>query len=213
MPKFEIHHLTKYKYDEPVFESTNEIRLFPLDNANQKLNWIHTEITGNPSVYKYTDFYGNVVGVFELSSAHSEMTIKTSFVVETSDCRAGKENGAATWTDVKALSDEIELIDFLKLEPFSKLREMENVIEALSCRYMPPVEAALELNQYIYTDFRYKKGITSTLTTILEAWELRAGVCQDFAHVLLFMLRVLGIPARYVSGYICPNKSGATGQR
>ena len=65
---------------------------------------------------------------------------------------------------------------------------------------------------YIYTQFEYKKGITTVESTIDEVWKLRSGVCQDFAHILLVMLRLTNIPARYVSGYICPKKNGMRGE-
>jgi transglutaminase-like putative cysteine protease len=74
------------------------------------------------------------------------------------------------------------------------------------------VEIANGCCAYIYQHFQYQKGITTVETTIDEILEHRSGVCQDFAHVLLQMLRTLGIPARYVSGYICPNKSGMRGE-
>jgi transglutaminase-like putative cysteine protease len=69
-----------------------------------------------------------------------------------------------------------------------------------------------EFCAYVFEDFTYKKGITTVDTTLDEIWKLRSGVCQDFAHILLAMLRLVGIPARYVSGYICPNKNGMRGE-
>ena len=211
MPKFEIHHITRYRYDSPVFESANEIRLFPIDDDSQKLNWMNTEITGAPNIHRYQDFYGNTIGVFEIPFAHTEMCISSSFVVETKALERQTACETANWTDISALANELDLIDFIKLEPFEKEKDIQNIIQALSCRLMDPEDAALELMLYVYTNFRYKKGVTSSSSTLMETWTLKAGVCQDFAHVLLYMLRTLGIPSRYVSGYICPNKNGARG--
>lgn len=65
--------------------------------------------------------------------------------------------------------------------------------------------AVQQLNAYVYKNFNYIKGITTVETTLSEIWKLKAGVCQDFAHILLVMLRIMCIPARYVSGYVCPH--------
>ena len=72
--------------------------------------------------------------------------------------------------------------------------------------------AVQQLNKYVYENFQYIKGITSIETTLDEVWKLRAGVCQDFAHILLVMLRLLNIPARYVSGYVCPHNNNQRGE-
>ncbi|MBA4168730.1 MAG: transglutaminase family protein, partial [Chitinophagaceae bacterium] len=77
---------------------------------------------------------------------------------------------------------------------------------------MTPLQVSCLLNEYVYKNFKYVAGITSVETTLEEVWKLKAGVCQDFAHILLVMLRMLGMPARYVSGYICPNKNGMRGE-
>jgi transglutaminase-like putative cysteine protease len=71
---------------------------------------------------------------------------------------------------------------------------------------------AQKLNEYVYQQFQYIKGVTNVETTCDEIWRLKAGVCQDFAHILLAMLRTIHIPARYVSGYICPNRNGMRGE-
>src|SRR6185436_14912550 len=73
-------------------------------------------------------------------------------------------------------------------------------------------ETAVDFCKYVYENFTYEKGITTVETTLDEIWKLKTGVCQDFAHILLVMLRHLNIPARYVSGYVCPNKGGMRGE-
>ena len=77
---------------------------------------------------------------------------------------------------------------------------------------LSPLEVCKQLTDFVYRNFKYIKGITTVETTIEEVWVLKAGVCQDFAHILIVMLRMLGVPARYVSGYICPNKNGMRGE-
>jgi transglutaminase-like putative cysteine protease len=82
----------------------------------------------------------------------------------------------------------------------------------VNSRKATPLQAAKNLNQYVFENFAYDKGVTDVETTSEEIWKLKAGVCQDFAHMLLVMLRMINIPARYVSGYICPNKNGMRGE-
>ena len=77
---------------------------------------------------------------------------------------------------------------------------------------LTPLEAARQLRTYVFDHFKYIKGITTVETTLDEVWKLKAGVCQDFAHILLVFLRQIRIPARYVSGYICPNSNGMRGE-
>jgi len=74
------------------------------------------------------------------------------------------------------------------------------------------VASAIELCSFVFDHFSYRKGITTVESTLDEIWKIKTGVCQDFAHVLLAMLRLKDIPARYVSGYICPNKDGMRGE-
>ncbi len=75
-----------------------------------------------------------------------------------------------------------------------------------------PLQAAKHFNEYIHKTFEYRKGITTVETTPDEIWKLKSGVCQDFADILVVMLRQLDIPARYVSGYICPEENGMRGK-
>ena len=74
-----------------------------------------------------------------------------------------------------------------------------------------PLKNALVLSEYVNANLAYEQGVTSVETPTEEIWQLKAGVCQDFAHLLLFMLRLIGIPARYVSGYVCPKEEGVRG--
>jgi transglutaminase-like putative cysteine protease len=93
------------------------------------------------------------------------------------------------------IKHQLEFIDFLRQERFEALPEMQNILEAERCKHCTPFETAKHFCDYIYTQFEYKKGITTVETTIDEVWKLRSGVCQDFAHILLVMLRLMNIPA------------------
>jgi transglutaminase-like putative cysteine protease len=106
----------------------------------------------------------------------------------------------------------VPYIDFLKQEAFASIGEVLETVCPDQARSQTPLEAAQQLRTYVFDHFKYIKGITSVESTLDEVWQLQAGVCQDFAHMLLVFLRQIHIPARYVSGYICPNKNGMRGE-
>ena len=92
------------------------------------------------------------------------------------------------------------------------LDEVKKIADAGFYKSVSVYVAAQQLNEYVYQNFQYIKGNTSVKTTLNEIWKLRAGVCQDFAHILMVMLRLLGVPARYVSGYVCPHDNNLRGE-
>jgi hypothetical protein len=142
------------------------------------------------------------------------LTIESNIEVVTSkrllpECTLSDE---AQWQFLKQSYNNALLIDYLKQEEFDHLNELEAILQALNLHNCLPIQAAEKLNHYVYSSFNYIKGITEVDTTIDEVWKLKAGVCQDFAHILLVALRMIGIPARYVSGYVCPLNEGYRGE-
>ena len=114
---------------------------------------------------------------------------------------------AQQWEDLKQLRYMVPYIDFLRLEHFEGFNDLKALVEAEKSKDDTPYQAVLRFSRYVYDNFQYIKGVTSVETTMDEIWKLKAGVCQDFAHILTLMLRLVGIPARYVSGYICTHRS------
>jgi transglutaminase-like putative cysteine protease len=116
------------------------------------------------------------------------------------------------WKFYDSILYQVPYIDFLKISLGDSLQEIDLLIARPEFRDKTPLELANQFCSYIYNNFTYKKGITTVETTIEEIWKIKSGVCQDFAHMLLAMLRKMKIPARYVSGYICPHKNGMRGE-
>jgi len=214
MSKFKIRHITKYEYENPVRDSANQIMLYPIKDALQEVIQQNISITGNPVVDGYFDPFGNQVGTFTQAKPHKELIIDSKLIVETFVHRMPDDTTPPDlqWLELVTLKQQVEFIDFLRFEKFSSLAELENLITAERCQNCTPFVTAKDFCAYIYRNFEYKKGITTVETTLDEVWTLRSGVCQDFAHILLVMLRIVGIPARYVSGYICPKKNGMRGE-
>lgn len=214
MPQFNIHHVTKYTYEVPVRDSANQIILFPIKDDFQAVQKQELTITGQPAVDIYKDYYGNEVGSFTYAEPHQELVIdsKVQVITQSRVLPEDKLPAAEQWNQLQALRYQAPFIDFLKQESFTAVDEIKHVTSLEQVLEVSPFGAAQKLNEYVYEQFQYIKGVTNVETTPDEIWKLKAGVCQDFAHILLVMLRMIGIPARYVSGYICPNRNGMRGE-
>lgn len=213
MPRFKIHHVTKYSYHVPVIDSANQVILFPVQDEYQEVVKQKLKISGDPHVEKFVDYYGNEVGMFMHAEPHSELVIDSRIEVVTYARTLPIDDVAKEqqWEHLISLKNEVPFIDFYNVGRFDAHDEVRTVVEGYHHGYTP-LAIAKALNEYVYQNFRYITGITNVETTLDEVWNLKAGVCQDFAHILLVMLRMLDIPSRYVSGYICPNKNGMRGE-
>ena len=214
MPTFYIKHLTKYTYSNPVIDSANQIMLFPADSESQKTISQKITVSTNPKVETYTDFFKNTVGTFMVTEPHNFLSIESEIEVDTTaiqfpnDIVTIKEQ----WDELSALKNNTEFIDFLKYITFDGTEEISNLISQKDLENLSPYKIVLELCDYIFTNFKYIQGITNVDSKLDDVWRLKAGVCQDFTNILLQMIRMLGIPARYVSGYICPSGEASRGE-
>ena len=213
MPVFNIHHVTKYEYDRPVKESMNEIRIYPFASHEQEVLYHEINITDNPDILSITDYWGNRAGMFNLLPSHRLMVIESKLTIRT----LGKEDLTHNMiSGFDTLREEVT--NNLKLLELSRITEIElrEQINEITRSIFEPGDAVADVirkcSTYIFDYFNYIKGITTVETTVAEILDHRSGVCQDFAHVMLEILRSLQIPSRYVSGYICPNKSGMRGE-
>jgi transglutaminase-like putative cysteine protease len=214
MPRFNIRHITRYSYEQPVRDSANQITLFPLQDEYQDVTRQDLQITGDPPVELFKDYYGNTIGSFTYTEPHTELVIDSKIDVAVHDKKmpADTVSKEKQWQNIQEIRFTYPYIDFIKQGRFEAFDELKNLPSILNSQSHTPLAAALELNEYIFENFSYDSAVTDVETTIDEVWKLKAGVCQDFAHLLLVMLHMINIPARYVSGYICPNKNGMRGE-
>jgi hypothetical protein len=154
------------------------------------------------------------VGSFMFAEAHQELVIDSKIEVSTKSKPLPEDTlpKEEQWSNLQGIRYQVPFIDFLKQESCESIHEIKRDTLVGQHMQFTPMVAAQKLNEYVYKEFQYIKGVTSVETTPDEIWKLKAGVCQDFAHILLVMLRMTGIPARYVSGYICPNRNGMRGE-
>lgn len=214
MPKYRIKHITRYTYPSPVIDSANQVMLFPIDDSQQEVKKHELIITHQPSVEIFSDYFGNRVGIFSVIRPHTELSIQSVIEVITHEAQLPDDTSPSSdqWEDLGVIREQFPYMDFLLLENFEMQNEMAAIIRPMLNKNITPFAAATEMSSFVFNQFEYKKGVTNVETKVDEIWKLKAGVCQDFAHVLLVMLRKVGIPARYVSGYICPKNHELRGE-
>ena len=213
MPVFNIHHITKYEYDRPVKESVNEIRIYPFVENTQKAIDHQLNITGDPDIHIIQDYWGNQTGMFNLMPSHKELVIESKLIVRTLGQSTVSLNNQATSEILKnETADNLSLIELSRISEIELKEWIGELVNEFYTSGMTVATIIEKCGDFIFNNFNYIKGITTIETTVTEILEHRSGVCQDLAHVMLEMLRSLGIPSRYVSGYICPNKNGMRGE-
>lgn len=213
MPIFRIHHITRYEYDRPVKESVNEIKIFPYQCAEQEILQHDLLITTHPDVQIFTDYWGNKTGVFNLLSPHKALTIESKLLVRTIAPTQLQINFHSGFEQLKyEIEDQLLLLELSRPEKIQAQSAIDNIHTIITQPDKSIAAIAEHCSEYVFKNFKYIKGITTIETTVDEILQHRAGVCQDFAHLMLHILRSRHIPCRYVSGYICPNKDGMRGE-
>lgn len=214
MPSYKIKHITRYSYTSPVIDCTNQIMLYPIVDALLEVRNHEIKISHDPVVESFVDYFGNHIGVFSIIKPHNGLFIESVADVITKPIifPADDMNAAEQWEFLKSLKNYTAYMDFIKPEIFTSAEEVKNILSHVIDSEKTPLQNASMLSEYVYNNFNYQKGITSVETKIEDVWKLKAGVCQDFAHVLLIFLRMFEIPSRYVSGYICPKDKEMRGE-
>ena len=213
MPLFKIQHITKYTYDRLIQESMNEIRIFPVESPEQQVLKQDLAITDNPDVQVFFDYWGNKTGTFNLMAPHKELTINSSLLVRTPENADLQINFVGIFDELPPIvTGNFKMLELCRPDQINSQSQIMDI--AVSMR-SPDDSVAITVkncSDYIFEQFNYIPGITTINTTIDEIFKQKAGVCQDFAHILLQILRTMQIPSRYVSGYICPHRSGLRGE-
>lgn len=209
--KYTIQHKTSYTYLEPVSLCHNIARLVPRNTHEQVCKNTSIQIEPLPDrINEYEDFFGNKVIYFSIEKEHWELTVNV-----TSEVERQHSNPLQTHVYRNASLEDVkhELLnlksDALEIKQYALETVMtawnEEVVQYALQSFLPgrPVfESAEDLTRRIYRDFEYKPGHTTIATPLSLVMKERKGVCQDFAHLAIACLRSIGLPARYVSGYI-----------
>lgn len=201
-----IRHATGYRYQGEVKSSYNEARVTPLSTERQLALEAAVEVTPSTGTYRYWDYWGTLVDAFDLDEPHTELSVIGTSVVETSP--PVEPFTTATWEHL--MSDVVKDRYAELLTPTALVPAMADVWSAAD-HGRPVAEAVEAASQWVHDTLAYGKGTTNVNTTSADALRIGSGVCQDFAHLTLAVLRGMGIPARYVSGYLHPSNDPGIG--
>jgi transglutaminase-like putative cysteine protease len=212
--RLSIDHKTGFRYSSPVASSYNEARMVPVGTSTQTVWSSRVNVEPTPWSFSYTDYWGTKVTTFELHEPHERLTVRAQAVVETrgddhpwdTERRVGGGDlGWAALEDRGVIDSMAEYLTFShRTEPPEELRAL-----AMEARSRPPRLAAMDVCKIIGDHLTYKRGTTAVTSSAADVWAGSFGVCQDYSHLALAGLRAIGLPARYVSGYLHPG--GARG--
>lgn len=212
MKRLRIVHKTGFSYQGQVKASYNEARMLPSTTDGQFVLSSTIEIQPTASQHAYVDYFGTRVTAFELLTPHQELSLQASSLVEVRP-RAHAE-ASTSWDDLPGiaglrLETQEQTAQTRRTEPSEDLMTLARDIAE---KHDNPCEAASEIARTIGEQMEYVQGVTSVHTSAAEAWADRRGVCQDITHIVLGALRSVGIPARYVSGYLHPKPNAEIGE-
>jgi len=211
MNRYHFTHVTEFHYDAPVSESYNEVCMRPMHDERQScLSFRLTTSPGSRST-AYRDAFGNWIHQFNIHSEHRHLTVEAESVVLAHE-DLPMENAPISLADLDERRDDLreEHFDFVATTAYvpHHLPEVDELVQIAEQGGDASVMAfAQSASDLIHDQFKYVKGATHVHSSIEDVLKVRAGVCQDFAHLLLSVLRRRGLPARYVSGYIVPRRA------
>lgn len=202
---YRIRHHTRFRYSAPILESFMEVRMEPRNDGNQHCQSF--SITTDPSsrIMRYQDYLGNKVNHFNVPGQHTQLVVKTEAVVEKRPFSPLPSSlTSQAWLEIDALKANGRYWDYLGSSHYAKKTEklIAFAQEIGLDRRMDPLTMLRWLNSVIYEKFSYVPNSTEVDSPIDEALISREGVCQDFAHIMIALIRSVGIPCRYVSGYL-----------
>ncbi|HSX98008.1 MAG TPA: transglutaminase family protein [Streptomyces sp.] len=212
MSRIRIVHRTGFSYVDPATASYNEARMLPHSGAEQFVLQAALDIRPGATQHSYLDYWGTHVSTFEVLTPHQELSVTATSLVEVRPAPARRSE--LDWEALAAAA--ASTIGLVESSTVSRATEPPEEVIALAAEIAaegaPVGETALEICRAVGSGMEYMPGVTGVHSTAREAWAERKGVCQDIAHVALGALRSVGIPARYVSGYLHPDPAAAVGE-
>lgn len=213
---YSIHHLTRLRYSSPIRENVVEVRMQPRTEGGQRGLSFNLSPKPHAQIFAYRDHLGNQVHHFSIPKKHTQLTITAKTTVELTHSPTLPDSlPHDTWAEIDQLKltrlywDMVAPSQFAHPTPL--LHEFVQTL-ALS-RSADPLTVLRQLNSQLYECFDYKPEATNVDSPIDEALSNRQGVCQDFSHIMIALVRHLGIPCRYVSGYLYHHPDQAVADR
>ncbi len=204
--RLHIVHTTTFTYPQRVVVSYNEARMAPVSSGAQRV--VSSTVTVDPQTWAttYTDYWGSRVTAFEVLAVHQALRIVAEHVVEVR--QPAPPTTTVGWEVLRAPATVDRRAEFLTDVPVTAPPDEVVELARTAVVGLGPAEAAVAVCDAVRGQMSYIPGVTTAHTPAAEAWAARAGVCQDIAHLAVGALRAVGIPARYVSGYLHPASDG-----
>jgi len=205
MPIYSIHHHTRYRYSASISESVMETRMRPRSDGGQICHSFRLTLRPHALIKQYTDHFGNEVHWFSVPQRHGYLVLRAESQVEVEEWDVDRlSTVASTWAELDALSRQPIFWDWLAPSHFAQPTEGLALFARAEkiARGRDPLATLQLINQRIYDAFDYVPDSTAVDSAIDVALTHRRGVCQDYTHIFIALARSLGIPCRYVSGYL-----------
>jgi transglutaminase-like putative cysteine protease len=207
--RIEVEHHSRYEYAGLVYSSYNEARITPMSTPWQLVLDAQVNVEPGHQTFRYLDYWGTVVHAFDIQQPHRAMTVVGRSVVETQGpALADTDLGWGELHGDEVRDDFAELLAPTRYVPIDeRILAVADELRTGAC----PDAATRAAIGWVGSALRYVAGTTGVHTSAVEAWDGGQGVCQDFAHLALAVIRGMGVPARYCSGYLHPEPDAAVG--
>lgn len=205
-----VRHLTRFVYTAPISESVMELRMQPLELDRQRCLRFNVTTSQRARLFAYRDHYGNAVHYFDIPGHHARLDITVESAVDvTPPPPLPRSLPVEAWNELDGLAASPDLADWVLPSPFTEATPaLQQFALAIGFgRRQDLLTTVKTLTATLFSQFSYEPRTTRVDSPIDEALRARAGVCQDFSHIMLALLRSIGVPSRYVSGYIAPRES------
>jgi transglutaminase-like putative cysteine protease len=205
-----VEHSTGYRYASPVLSSYNEARIVPQTGSGQLTLEATVRTEPAATLYRYWDYWGSQVTAFDLHGPHTELVVTGRSLVRTAPEAPRPE--PPSWAALRSDDVADRYVEFLRPARFTPDHpELVAAGRDLAAAH-DPADFVLAVGDWVRDRLAYRSGTTDVHTSAVEAWRRGEGVCQDFAHLALVLLRAAGLPSRYVSGYLHPHAAAEVGE-
>lgn len=204
---YAVRHFTRFRYSRPVSQSVMEVRMHPRSEHMQRCFTFQLSVSPRARIFSYGDHVGNVVHHFDIPAPHKHLTIIADSLVDVDIPEPLPETlDPGAWDDLDVMIEREDYWDMLRPSHFARTSpELEDLAREFGVEKRngsDPLGLLRRINTQLFEGFAYVRKSTSVDSPIEHALESRQGVCQDFAHIMIALVRNLRIPCRYVSGYL-----------
>ncbi|MBM9468677.1 transglutaminase family protein [Nakamurella leprariae] len=204
-------HRTVLTYPDTVTTSYNEVRMQPADEPGQAVLSARLELDPFEGVLGFHDYFGTRVAAFDVHRPHRQLVVTATSTVETFPPTPAAPSWS--WAELERSGVDDRFEEFLTPTPLTQLDdELTGIAAELRAAAADPRAAGLAVCDFVNRTLTYEAGVTGVSTSALEAWTARRGVCQDLSHLAIGLLRSMGVPTRYVSGYLHPDRTADIGR-